>query len=289
MARLLYIQPVRIEDDCVPGRGIAEHARPGNAIDVIAFARGPRHLEYHYYETLVLPDILHTIVAADADGYDAAVIGCFYDLGLQEGRELAERIVVTAPCESSILLAASLGSTFSIIVGRRKWIPQMRDTVERYGLGARLASFRVLDLGVLDYHADEAETARRFEAAGRRAIDEDGAEVVVLGCTASAGFYAELQERLGVPVIDSAIAALKHAEQLVELRERFGWRASKIGGYEAPPRSEVEGWALREQYGHDDVRRIWRIARAADDAARPTTAQAALANTRMLDAAAAAW
>jgi allantoin racemase len=257
MSRILYIAPIRI-DEAVIERGIEETVRPGNELDAIGFGRGPRHVEYHYYEALALPDLVHTIIEAEARGYDAAVIGCFYDFGLHEGREVTQRLVVTAPCESSVLLAASLGSTFSIIVGRRKWIPQMRENVRAYGVESRLASFRTLDLGVLDYHADEKETARRFVNAGRRAVEEDGAEVIILGCTASSGFYAELQGELGVPVIDSAIAAVKHAEHLIEVRDRFGWSHSKVGGYESPPCSELEGWNLRAQYEPVDIQDIWR-------------------------------
>jgi allantoin racemase len=185
------------------------------------------------------------------------VIGCFYDLALHESREVAEQIVVTAPCESSLLLAASLGSTVSIIVGRRKWVPQMKANVHHYGFGDRLASFRTLEFGVLDYHRDEQETERRFIEAGRKAIHEDGAEVIILGCTASAGFYQQMQEALGVPVIDSAIAAVKHAEQLVEIRDRFGWKTSKVGGYETPPVHEIEEWRLREDFGANRIADIW--------------------------------
>ena len=256
MSRLLYIAPVKVEDGPIE-RGVDEAARPGNTVDVIGFDRGTRHLEYHYYEALTVPDIVHTVLEAERQEYDAAVIGCFYDLALHESREMATNIVVTAPCESSLLLAASLGSTFSIIVGRRKWIPQMRANVHHYGFGERLASFRTLEFGVLDYHRDEAETERRFIAAGRKAIEEDGAEVIVLGCTASAGFYQQMQDALGVPVIDSAIAAVKHAEQLVEIRDRFGWTTSKIGGYETPPTSEIDAWNLREAYGADTITERW--------------------------------
>jgi allantoin racemase len=113
---------------------------------------------------------------------------------------------------------------------------------------------------VLDYHKDEVETARRFIEAGRKAVHEDGAEVIVLGCTASAGFYETMQDALGVPVIDSAIAALKHAEQLVEIRDRFGWSTSKVGGYETPPAYEIEQWNLREDFGADTITDRWRMA-----------------------------
>jgi allantoin racemase len=257
MARILYIAPVRIDEPRFGVSPLAETLLPGNEFASVGLRRGPRHLEYHYYETLVLPDLLHTIVEAESRGFDAAVIGCFYDFGLEEGREMTERLVVTAPCESSILLAASLGHTFSIIVGRRKWIPQMRSNVARYGLESRLASFRTIDLWVPQYHEDEAETARRFREQARKAVHEDGAEVIILGCTASAGFYRELQDELGVPVIDSAIAAIKRAEHLVDLRDRFGWSHSKIGGYESPPREELEGWGLRQQYEPHDITELW--------------------------------
>lgn len=256
MPRILSIAPLRVADR-LRANGAQDALRPDSSLDRISFTRGPRHLEYHYYETLVLPDLLHTIVEAERQGYDAAVIGCFYDLGLQEGRELTSRMVVTAPCESSVHLAATLGHRFSIIVGRRKWIPQMHDNVRRYGLESRLASFRAIDLWVPQYHEDEQETARRFRDAGHRAIEEDGAEVIVLGCTASTGFYAQLQDELGVPVIDSALAAVKYAEYLVDLRDRFAWSHSKRGGYEAPPEQELSDWHLREQYAPNDVRSLW--------------------------------
>jgi allantoin racemase len=257
MSRILYISPIRIEELTIE-RGLEQAVRPGNTLEAIGLGRGPRHVEYHYYEALTLPDLVHSIIEAEARGYDAAVIGCFYDFGLHEGREMTQRLVVTAPCESSVLLASSLGATFSVIVGRRKWIPQMRERIRAYGLESRLASFRTLDLGVLDYHADETETARRFERAGRMAIEEDGAEVIILGCTASSGFYAELQDKLGVPVIDSALAAVKYAEHLIELRDRFGWSHSKVGDYESPPRTELEGWDLRSQYAPVDITELWR-------------------------------
>jgi allantoin racemase len=133
----------------------------------------------------------------------------------------------------------------------------MRDNVRRYGLESRLASFRAIDLWVPEYHADEKETARRFRREIRLAVEEDGAEVIVLGCTASAGFNEVLQAEFGMPVIDSSIAAIKHAEQLVELRDRFGWSHSKVGGYESPPDCEIENWKLRAQYQPADVTDLW--------------------------------
>ena len=250
MQRILYIHPVgpvgvEMEEGL---QFLASQKQEGTELTMVTLPRGPEHLEYRYYEALVLVDILHLVKAAEAQGFDAAIIGCFYDVGLQAAREVAERMVVVAPCEASTHIAATLGDKFSIIVGRRKWIPEMRENVVRYGMKERLASFKSVDLGVLEFHQDEKETARRFREAGREAVERDGAEVLILGCTATYGFYRELQDELGVPVIDPMLAAFKTAEFAAELKNRLGWSHSKIGGYESPPPEEFTPWRLEEQY-----------------------------------------
>jgi len=259
--RILYIDPVGVEVVEEGRQALASQKQEGTELTMVTLPRGPEHLEYRYYEALVLVDILHLIKEAEIQGFDAAVIGCFYDVGLQAAREVSERMVVVAPCEASTHIAATLGDKFSIIVGRRKWIPEMMENVIRYGMKERLASFKSVDLGVLEFHQDEEETARRFVEAGREAVERDGAEVIVLGCTATYGFYRQLQAELGVPVVDSMLAAFKTAEFAAELGNRFGWSHSKIGGYESPPPEEFAPWRLEEQYDFGDMR-AWLLPRS---------------------------
>lgn len=259
--KILYIDPVGVEVVEEGLQFLRSQKQEGTELTMVTLSRGPEHLEYRYYEALVLVDILHLIKEAEGQGFDAVVIGCFYDTGLQDAREVAERMAVVAPCEASTHIASTLGEKFSIIVGRRKWIPQMMENVVRYGMKERLASFKSVDLGVLEFHQDEEETARRFREAGREAVECDGAEVIILGCTATYGFYRELQEELGVPVIDSMIAAFKTAEFAAELKDRFGWSHSKIGGYESPPADEIAAWQLQQQYDFGDMR-AWLLPRS---------------------------
>jgi allantoin racemase len=250
--RILYINPVGTKVmDAAMLRELRAAAAKGTEVDLVSLERGPEHVEYHYYESLVLADVLHKVKEAENDGYDAAVLGCFYDLGLQESRELSEHMVITAPAESAMLLACSLGYRFSIIVGRRKWIPQMHDTAVRYGLKDRLASFRAVNMGVLDFQKDHAKTSRAQIEEGRKAVELDGAEVIILGCTAEFGFWRKLQKELGVPVLDPIITPLKYAEHLVTLRDLYGWSHSKAGSYESPPLREIQAWKLGEKYGTD--------------------------------------
>ncbi|MVT14255.1 MAG: hydantoin racemase [Euryarchaeota archaeon] len=217
-------------------------------LDVVSLNNGPKHLEYQFYEALVGFDILNNIKIAEKNGYDAAIIGCFYDPFLSEAREISD-IVVTAPAESSMAIAISLGHKFSIIVGRKKWIPQMEENLIKYGLRDRLASFKYINMGVLDFQVKKEETERRLINAGKEAIEKDGAEVLILGCTAQFGFYKKMQEKLGIPVIDPSVASLKYAEFLIDLKKFTGLKHSKIGKYETPPYEEIKDWNLEKIYG----------------------------------------
>jgi allantoin racemase len=249
MPKIAYIDPVGPEGACYSlKKGLEGIKQKETKVDFIHLNRGPRHLEYRYYESLIIPDLLHTIKNLEKKGYDAAIIGCFYDPGILAAREIANRIIVTAPAEASLNLAATLGYKFSIIVGRGKWIPRIMENIEFYGLKNKLASFKILELGALEFYKDEVFTKKKLKEKAIEAVEKDRAEVIVLGCTMQFGFYKELQEHMKVPVIDPVIASFKYAEYLVELRDRFGWQISKRYTFESPPFSEIRKWKLDQQY-----------------------------------------
>lgn len=239
--RILFINPVGTTAfDADTAQILARVCRSDTAVDVVSLPSDrPRHLEYHAYEAMVVGDIVRIVHRAAAH-YDGCVIGCFYDVGLREAREVSGRAVVTAPCQSALVFASQLGNTFSILVGRRKWIPRMRDNVRAYGYEHALASMRPLDLGVHDFQADHQRTCDRLLAEGRRAVEEDGAEVLILGCTAEYGFYETVQRELGVPVIDAVLSPFKLAEMLAETAARLGWVPSRRWGSEPPPAHEIQ-------------------------------------------------
>jgi allantoin racemase len=238
--RILWINPIGSSVDDVRVKSVLDSVRrPDVRFDVVHLARAPDNLEYHYYEHLVTSDILGLIRGAERDRYHAAVVGCFYDPGLREARELV-RIPVTAPAEASMHIAATLGHKFSIIVGRRKWVPKMEDNVIMYGLDKKLASFRTLNFTVTRMRREREGLEREITREAKLAIEEDGAEVIILGCTVEAGFSRRLMKRLKVPVIDPVIVSFKYAELLGDLYNKLGLSHSKIYGYESPPKEE--GW-----------------------------------------------
>ena len=93
----------------------------------------------------------------------------------------------------------------------------IEDTRPSLRHGRALRTVRAADIPVLALE-DPASGARdqlRGEIA--RALDEDRAEAIVLGCAGMADLAADLSAEFGVPVIDGVSAAVKLAEALVAL------------------------------------------------------------------------
>lgn len=248
--RILFLKAVAYSDlNTAIKEYLDEYKDEGTEIEVRSLDKGPKHLEYQYYQAIAGAGILKEILRAGKDGFDAVVMSCFDDPFLYPAQEISKNMVITAPGESSMSLAALLGDRFSIIVGRDKWIPQMRENVCKYGYEKKLASFRSLGMGVLDFHKDEQFTLQKIREEIHLAIEKDGAEVIILGCSMQFGFYKELQKEFGIPVIDSMIAGLKHAEYLLELKEKTGWTFSRRGLYEAPQEDEMKSWNIEEGFG----------------------------------------
>jgi len=204
--------------------------RPGTELTVTCPSKGPDTIECAYDEALAGPPTLELIRQANREGYQAAIIACFSDPGLQAAKEIST-IPVIGIQEASLHVAAMLGACFSIMTPRRARIAAKREEVHRRGMSHFLASVRSLDLSVAETDADPAKTKHRVLTVARQAVEDDGAEVIILGCAGMAGYAAEIEAQLGVRVIDPTAVALKVAEALVDL----GLTHSKIGLFAAPP------------------------------------------------------
>lgn len=245
--RILYIDPVYDNSFLSFFKKELESVKlPQTDIDVISLGehkKGPKHLEYSCYEIMILPDLMKTIHQAEKDGYDGAIIGCFYDSGLRAAREITTEMIVTAPSEASFSVAKSLGENIAIIVGRDKTIPPIRRNIIEYGMERHILTFKSVNLGVLEFQVNQQRTEDKILKVAKDAVEIDGADVIILGCTAELGFYQNLQKELGVPVIDASIAALKYAEFLADVKE-LGWIHSKVYGFESPPEDEIKQFGL---------------------------------------------
>lgn len=245
--RVRWLNPVGFDAYDQPiGELLASIKHPDTEVEVVSFemAATPIHLEYRSYEALMSRGIVECARDAGQSGIDAMVIGCFYDPALEDAREISGSTVVVAPCSACFSVATQLANRVSVLVGREKWVEQMRERVKHYGLEDRVASFRSLGMGVDEFQRDHVATRARILEEARRAVKEDKAEAIVLGCTIEFGFFEEVQREVGVPVIDAVVAPFKQAEYQAQLKRKFGWKPSRVWSCEPPPEEELKRFGL---------------------------------------------
>ncbi|HEY0248117.1 MAG TPA: aspartate/glutamate racemase family protein [Gryllotalpicola sp.] len=219
------------------GRAAARAASVGTVVTAVNPTMGPASIESHYDEALAAPGILEEIARGDAEGVDGYVLACFGDPGLDAARELAAGPVIGI-AEAGMHLATLLGRHFSIVTTLARTIGRAEELVERYGFARACAGIRAADIPVLELDVPGSDARRAVAAECRRALREDGSEVIVLGCAGMADFCAELSHELGAPVIDGVAAGTRLAESLVGL----GLSTSRRNEYARPP---IKGYVGR--------------------------------------------
>jgi allantoin racemase len=206
----------------------AARAVAGRGTEIItATARmGPASIEGHYDGALALPGLLSEI--AVAEGIDAAVIACFDDTGLDAARSLIG-FPVLGLCESALVTAGFLAHRFTVVTTLERSRVLLENLVYRYGFGAR-ARVRAADIPVLELEDPVSGALGKLRRQIERALAEDGAEAIIIGCAGMADLAHALQQEFGVPVVDGVSAAVKQAEALVGQR----LTTSKRGSYATP-------------------------------------------------------
>lgn len=163
-------------------------------------------------------------------GHDAVIVAAFGDPGLAALREVLP-VPVLGLTESALATACLLGHRFSIIAISQRIQAWYREVVEANGLAGRLASIRALDRPLAGIAGVQAEHGDALLALCERAVNEDGAEVLVLAGAPLAGLARVLHGRLPVPVVDGVSSAVRHAQTLVRLQPGQATR----GSFAPPP------------------------------------------------------
>jgi allantoin racemase len=208
-------------------------ASPGTKVEVVCLKHGPVSIESSYDEALAAPHIVEEVKRAESEGFDAVSIDCAMDTVVRASRE-AVGIPVTSAGEASYLLAMGLCSKFSVVTVLKSTAQRISENIDKYGFAGRVASVRHADIQVLDLKNEKKALAAIMREA-KGAVEEDGAEAIVLGCTGMSSLAKKLQDRLKVPVVDPAAASLR----LAELYVKEGLIKSRIA-YEAPSKKEVK-------------------------------------------------
>ena len=220
--RIKYIIPFPFDEEGIANRAEQipkELLGPDTEVECVP-VRNSATLVDCYYDALVFDMyITEAGLRAEDEGYDAVIMDTVSDSGLYALRSRLQ-IPVIGPGLVSYCVAMMLGKRFSIITMWDKWRHLYEKNLDTYHLWDKCASVRAVnippDVEAL-FAGKEEEMFEKLTAEARKAIDEDGAGVILLGSTTmhQAGDY--MAANLPAPVINPGPVAIKLTEAIVQL------------------------------------------------------------------------
>jgi allantoin racemase len=226
--RLALINPNTSEQHTHEMAGAASAVLPDADINALTAPRGPSSIETAAEEVIAAAEVLELVRGTrDADAY---LVACFSDPAVEAARELTDAPVVGIG-EAAYRAVTMLARRFAVITTLARGIPDIEAGMDRLGVRHGCAGVLALGIPVAEQGAEFGATNEAIVAAGRRAVDELGAEGLVLACGGMAQVEATVRARVGVPATNGVAfgALLAHALW------RAGLRTSQVGSMAPPP------------------------------------------------------
>jgi allantoin racemase len=176
------------------------------------------------------------LLAREAGGCDAVVIGASIDSGLRAAREMLA-VPVLGLTESALHVACLSGGTFGVVTLSRRSAYPLREMIAGYGLAGRCGGLRAVDADPLELLQAPQRVAALIVAAAADLVAREMVDCIVLIGAVMAAMPARVQPHLPVPVIEGVSSAVTLAESLVRLR----LPKARAGGYAALPARELVG------------------------------------------------
>lgn len=248
MVSIAYLVPgVGLDDDELDRREAIANDLVADDVTIVGAGEGPLSIESTVEEEWSAVGVMK-VVADREDDFDAFVIGCFGDPGIAAARELTDTPIV-GPASASFHTAAQLADRFSCITILDSTKPLTRRLVHEYGLGERFASVPVVEAPVLDIDHSSDALVEDMIAAGRTAVEEDGAGALVPGCMSLSFMqvHGRIADEVGVPFVDPVTVGLETASTWA----RHGITQSRET-YPSADRSKLDGLLGAQAASADD-------------------------------------
>jgi allantoin racemase len=218
---------------------------PGTQLDIVGIrAAGVLLMDSYYNLLLHEPFIVEAGLHSEDQGYDAVVVDTVTDIGVNALRSRLS-IPVIGPGQTAYATASLLGRRFSILTRWHRWRFLHDASLDAYGYRGRCTSIRSprlperVEADLPGLTASQAAAAMETEDAyweafleeGRAALEEDGADVLVVASMTMQRAADLLRRELEVPVVDPGPLALRTAESLVRLglsHSKTAWQPPTI-------------------------------------------------------------
>ena len=201
---------LRLEED------VQGHGGHDTLISVRILKEGPPSIESHVDELLAVPDLIRLAREAEEEGVDAVIIDCMGDPGLSAVRE-AVSISVYGPAQTSMHVASILGRRFGVVTVLKRLHPLIRELAVHYGVERSMVSPRSVEIPVLEIEKEPERLQQLFIKEAIKAVEQEDADVIILGCTGFYGMTDKIEAGLndagieGVPVLDPIPVTIEFA------------------------------------------------------------------------------
>ncbi|NVE95614.1 aspartate/glutamate racemase family protein [Altererythrobacter lutimaris] len=245
-ARIKVIVPIPMDEAGVANRAEQlpdEFVRPGFKPEFEAVKWGAA-LGDSYHDTLLMDwTVFQAGITAEQEGYAGVLIDTVSDSGMRPLRS-ALSIPVVGPGEAAFAMAMMLGKKFTVLTMWPEWFPLYEKTLTEYGWWKRCASLRSINTrpDVTELLEGKEEVVfGKLKAEATKAMEEDGADVIVLGSTTMHQSAAYLDSELPIPVLNPGQVAYKMLETQIELGITHSKKA--FPAPEVPnPQGILKGW-----------------------------------------------
>jgi Asp/Glu/hydantoin racemase len=182
----------------------------------------------------------HVIALAQESESQDKVDGIFvtdFDMcGVEPSREVVN-IPIIGGFRASAYTAMMLAQRFSIVTIMNSVIDMQRAHIRHFGIAPNFASIRAINLPVVALKNRDDVIAKVCEESVK-AIEQDGADAIILGCTGFVGIAKPVANWLAndgyqIPVLDPNQTAISYLYLLM----RNGLSQSRLTYYSPPPRS----------------------------------------------------
>lgn len=201
--------------------GVVEFGNDECEISTVNIDIGPSSVENEIDEALAATGVILKAIEAENEGVDAIIIDSCGDAGIYPARE-AVSIPVLGCGQTSMHVASMLGGKFSVVTVLDSVIGLFEDLAKKYAVHEHLVSIRSIDVPVLDIHKDLEGVKHKLAKESLRAVEEDGANAIVLGCTGFIGCDEVIDRHLkakgyDIPVVDPTTVCIVVAQELIKL------------------------------------------------------------------------
>lgn len=210
-------------------------AAPSTEITVLTAPLGVAYIETRF-ESMLGAYATAMLAAEHYRDHDALIIAAFGDPGIDAMREVLD-IPVVGLTDAALMSACLLGKRFSIIAISHRISAWYREVVQTNGLHERLVSIRSLEEPVKDIGTIQGDHEQRLLSLCFQAIEEDGADVLIIAGAPLAGLARNIKHKIPVPMVDGVSSAVCQAQALVSLQPA----PARQGSFAPPPIKANQG------------------------------------------------